>query len=364
MPRYALLALPAANRVYRAAAPALAVAELRVLGDAVLGGRLHHVRWQALAGVPYLTFAVPDDAPLAPPDLAVLAHLSVFYALFALDDGVTTGAGGAEPLLCPVAVPAADRLDDDLVTIPKYVGKTNEQFTRLLLTLTVASSAAAGRLATGGVAVLDPLCGRGTTLSQALLAGHHAAGVEVDGKDVEAYATFVRTWLERKRLKHRASFAPVRRSGMRLGRRFAAEFATTKAAFAAGDVQRVEVVHADTVQAGDFFRPGTFDVVVTDAPYGVQHASRSPGRGSAPRSARAPLTLLEEALPVWRSLLRPGGAVGIAWNTRVAPRAEVVALVAAGGLQPLDDGPYRDLEHRVDQGIVRDVVIGRLPGRS
>ena len=95
---------------------------------------------------------------------------------------------------------------------------------------------------------------------------------------------------------------------------------------------------------------------MTDAPYGVQHASRR-----RPGPARSPLALLEEALPVWRPLVRPGGAVGIAWNTLVAPRAELVALLAAAGLQPLDEGPYRDLEHRVDQGIVRDVVIGRLP---
>src|SRR4051794_32174924 len=295
MSRYALLALPSANRVYRSVAPSLAVAELRILSDRALGGRVGDVGWEQLSGVPYLTFTVPDDAPLAPGDLAVLAHLSVFYALFALEED-------AEPLLRPLAVPPADRLDDDLVTIPKYVGKTNEQFTRLLLTLTVASSDAVGGLVTGGLDVLDPLCGRGTTLSQALLAGHSAAGVELDGKDVDAYATFVRTWLERKRLRHRTSLGPVRRSGVQLGRRFTAEFAPTKQAFAARDVQRVEVVHADTVRARDFYRPDSFDVVVTDAPYGVQHTSR--GR-SAGRSARTPLGLLAEALPVWRSLLRP-----------------------------------------------------------
>jgi SAM-dependent methyltransferase len=302
--------------------------------------------------VEYLTFAAPDDAPLSEPELAALGHLSVFYALFAIE-----GSGeGNTPVLRPVVVPAADRLDDDLVTIPKYVGKTNEQFTRLLVTLTTVSSAFAGRLTQGGLVVLDPLCGRGTTLSQALLVGHCAAGLEIDGRDVEGYAAFVRTWLERKRFKHRASLGPVRRSGAQLGRRFVAEFATTKQAFAAGDVQRVDVVHADTLRAADFFRPASVDVVVTDAPYGVQHASRRDTR-----SGRSPLGLLEQALPVWRSLLRPGGAVGIAWNTLVAPRADVVALLAAAGLQPFDEGPYRDLEHRVDQAIVRDVVIGRLP---
>jgi SAM-dependent methyltransferase len=345
--RYALLALPSANRVYRSAAPGLALAELRILAAGPLGGRVTDTGWMQVAGVPYLTFAT-DARGARPHDLAVLAHLSVHYALFELHGD----------LLRPVAVPPAERLDDDLVTVQKYVGKTNEQFTRLLLNVTVASSAAAPRLTQGGLVVLDPLCGRGTTLNQALLTGHDAVGVEQDGKDVEAYATFLRTWLEHKRLKHKAAFGPVRRSGVLLGRRFEAEFAATKERYRAGEVQRVTVVHADTLRTPDFVRPGSVDVVVTDAPYGVQHASRA---GSSGRTARSPLALLADALPVWTRLLRPGGAVGIAWNTLVAPRAELVHVVAAAGLQPLDEGPYRDLAHRVDQSIVRDVVVARLP---
>ena len=345
--RYALLALPSANRVYRSAAPGLALAELRILAAGPLGGRLTDTGWTELAGVPYLTFATDADGA-GPHDLTVLAHLSVHYALFELEG----------ELLRPVAVPPAERLDDDLVTVQKYAGKTNEQFTRLLLNVTVASSAAAPRLTEGGLVVLDPLCGRGTTLNQALLTGHDAVGVEQDGKDVEAYATFLRTWLERKRLKHKATFGPVRRSGVLLGRRFEAEFAATKERYRAGDVQRVTVVQADTLRTPDFVRAGSVDVVVTDAPYGVQHASRG---GLSGRTARSPAALLAEALPVWVRLLRPGGAVGVAWNSLVAPRAELVHLMAAAGLQPLDDGPYRDLAHRVDSSIVRDVVVGRLP---
>jgi SAM-dependent methyltransferase len=342
-----MLALPSANRVYRAAAPGLALAELRILAAGPLTGRVGETGWTELAGVPYLTFILDGDAP-RPEDLAVLAHLSVHYALFEL----------AGDRLRPVAVPSAERLDDDLVTVQKYAGKTNEQFTRLLLNVTVSSSAAAPRLARGGLVVLDPLCGRGTTLNQALVTGHDAIGVEQDGKDVEAYATFLRTWLERKRFKHKAAFGPVRRSGVMLGRRFDAEFAATKDQYRAGEMQRVTVLHADTLRTPDFVRPGSADVVVTDAPYGVQHASRG---GASGRTARSPVALLEQALPVWTRMLRPGGAVGIAWNTLVAPRADLVHLLAAAGLQPLDEGPYRDLTHRVDSSIVRDVVVGRLP---
>jgi hypothetical protein len=104
--RYALLTLPSANRVYRSAAPGLALAELRILAAGLLGGRLADTAWTDLAGVPYLTFAT-DAGGATPEDLAVLAHLSVHYALFELEGD----------LLRPVAVPRADRLDDDLVTV-------------------------------------------------------------------------------------------------------------------------------------------------------------------------------------------------------------------------------------------------------
>ena len=41
--------------------------------------------------------------------------------------------------------------------------------------------------------MLDPLCGRGTTLNQALTYGYDAAGIDLDGKDFEAYSAFLQT---------------------------------------------------------------------------------------------------------------------------------------------------------------------------
>src|ERR1051326_8038795 len=102
------------------------------------------------------------------------------------------------------------RYDSDLITIPKYAGKTNEQFTKLVLNLTLLGSAFARRMLDGNLTVFDPLCGRGTTLNQALMYGYDGIGVEIDGKDVEAYKLFLQTWLKRKRLKHTADLVPVR----------------------------------------------------------------------------------------------------------------------------------------------------------
>lgn len=352
--RWALLLRPSANRVYADASLGLLAAELEVLDATRWGGVLRDVRAEERGGVPYLGFTGPalDEDPDA---LAHLGLLSSAYALFRVR---------ADDALVPVARPTAEVLDDDLVTIPKYVGKTNEVFTRLLLNVTAWASASGDRAASGGLSVLDPMCGRGTTLHLALLLGHHAGGVEVDAKDVEAEATFLRTWLKRKRLKHEADLVPVRRDGRQVGRRLEVELATSKEAWKAGERQRLRLVQDDTVEAHRHWAARSFDLLVTDAPYGVQHGSharRPGGGGGGPALARSPLGLLEAALPGWLTLLRPGAAVGIAWNTHVAPREDAVAVLRAAGLDVLDDGPWRGFRHRVDQAIDRDVLVARLP---
>jgi len=58
-------------------------------------------------------------------------------------------------------------------------------------------------------------------------------------------------------------------------------------------------------------------------------------------------------------LLRPGGAMGIAWNVKVAGRPAALEILAGAGLDPLDDGPYLALEHRVDHSIRRDILVAR-----
>jgi hypothetical protein len=49
--------------------------------------------------------------------------------------------------------------------------------------------------------------------------------------------------------------------------------------------------------------------------------------------------------------------VGIAVNTRTCPRARALRLLAEAGLEPVDTTAYRGFEHRVDQAIVRDLVV-------
>ena len=353
MSSYAFLILPSHNRVYADAAPALARAELAVLAAALPAAAIDpgSVTEAVIGGVPYVRF---EAGGLSQRDADVLANLSALYALFEV----------AGDLLRPVPLRRLDRLDDDLLTILKYPGKTNEQFTKLLLNVTLASSAFAGEAGSRRLVVLDPLCGRGTTLNQALMYGFDACGADVDARDIEAYAAFIQRWLKDKRLKHQAGFAPVRRDHRVVARRLTAQFAATREEYKAGDVQRLDVVEADTTRIGEFFRDRSADLVVADLPYGVQHGSHATGRTGGDRSralARSPLELLQSAAPAWARALRPGGALGISWNTRVARREDAAGALAAAGLQVLDSAEYRAFRHRVDQSITRDILVGRKP---
>lgn len=341
MSAHALLLAPSANRVYAEQAGRLAQVELAAFGGVLTSG-ISDIGTASIGGVEYLTFA----GSLSARDLSHVANMSAAYALFERVD---------EELLRPVELSALARYDSDLITIPKYAGKTNEQFTKLLLNLTLLASGAAGRMLDGQLTVLDPLCGRGTTLNQALMYGYDAVGVEIDAKDVEAYKAFLQTWLKRKRLKHSVELVPVRREGKRAARRLEVTLAASKDDHRAGAVQKVIVLQADTTQLAGLLRARSADVLVADLPYGVAHGSHDDQGGLS----RRPLDLLERAVPAWVPLLRPGGAVGLSWNLKVAKRALAEDILLANGLEIV---PYGDLGHRVDQGIERDVLVARKPG--
>jgi hypothetical protein len=87
--RYAFLILPSHNRVYSGAAPALARAELAVLGGALPDGTidLGSVSEAIIGGVPHVTF---EAGRLSGPDAELLGNLSSLYAQFEI--GVPRGA--------------------------------------------------------------------------------------------------------------------------------------------------------------------------------------------------------------------------------------------------------------------------------
>lgn len=343
MPQYAILVYPSANRVYTDSSPGLLRAELSVFG-AALSAELTDVGEDTIGGVGYVVFSTAE--PLTAQDIALLSNLSSLYALFER----------GEETLRPVTISPLASFDSDLLTIQKYPGKTNELFTKLLFNVTLLSTASPLTMLEKPLHVLDPLCGRGTTLNQALMYGFHATGLDVDGKDFEAYEQFVKTYLRTKRVKHTAESGQVRRNKVRLGRRLDVEFGLTKEQYKAGETRKLTYLNCDTLTADDLLKANSVDVIVTDAPYGVQHGSHRTQDASL---ARSPRDLLAAAIPVWTRVLRPGGAIGISWNTYVTKREELVDILTRAGLDVREGGPYDEFSHRVDQAIVRDLVVAR-----
>jgi hypothetical protein len=338
MADHLILLAPSANRVYASEADRLVAAELKIMLGVDDHPRIEPV---SVARIRYLALAAESlDERIC----AALGRLSGCYATFQRE----------HDRLLPIEVRNPDLFDDDLVTIPKYPGKTNEQFTRLLINVTLASMR---RQSSGPISILDPLCGRGTVLSTAMMLGCNAAGVELDAKAVEAYAAYLRGYLRRKRLKHNLEVNPVRREGKIIGRRLDASVIPN----GRERPLALTVFSGDTRKSGALFGKRRFEAVVTDAPYGVVHGSRTDVDGVSGQRERSAAGLISEALPVWTMQLKPGGALGLSFNAIGLRRERLLDLVAAAGLKPLDSGPYRDFEHRVDSSIRRDIVVAVKP---
>lgn len=334
-----------ANRVYGEAAFGLSAEELGVLDRSALGSAVTSVRRSTLGGVDYLL--VDTTAPLDGRQLAVVANLSSLHALFEVVDGELLRPCPLAPVACA---------DDDVVTIQRYSGKTNEAFTHLLVNLALAASADGFRRLLEGprLRLLDPACGRGTTLNRAVVYGMDATGIEVDQRDVEAYTTFVLTWMKDKRMKHELQQAKLRKGRDAPAHRITVTYGPTK------DRRQhrvVDIIHDDTLNARTHLAARSMDLLVCDLPYGVHHGAQPEGG----RLERGPAGLLRRALPVWFDLLRPGAGMALAWNRRTLPRPELVELVTGAGFELLPAVDDDAFAHRVDRAIHRDVLVAARP---
>ncbi|MCT1432182.1 hypothetical protein M3G50_15775 [Brachybacterium muris] len=361
-----VLRAPSANRVYASRSGPLAAAEAHwVLGahlgapsrvtERAVGGmdalRIEGLELTAPRGVS--TDPAPEDHTGSDaPALRLLASLSSTLGLLEDVAGAVQGegCGGAGTLLRPLDLPPVLRHPGDLETILKYPGKTNEQFTALLVNLAAALSTRRAGLFDGTLTLLDPLCGRGTTLNRALRLGLSPLGAEIDRKDVEAYRAFLATWLRTHRYKHTVTDGRLTRHGKQLGIRIDAELAPDKQAQREGRGQTLTVYGCDTRELAHLLPARSVDAIVGDLPYGVQHGGRS-----AAGWQRSPLEVLAEAAPGWRSLLRDGGGMALAVNRHTLARSDATAVLADAGLRVISaDGAFR---HRVDQSIDRDVLL-------
>jgi hypothetical protein len=332
--QFAVLTAPSSNRVYRKSATQLASAELGVIAPA-LHSELRVVGVATFGGVEYLRFEAPD---LDEHDRVVISNLSTAFAVFEI------AADGAS--LAPVDVTRLEAFGSDLITIQRYAGKTNEQFTHLLVNVAVAVSRAARERSGVGLPVrlIDPVAGRGTTLNRGLTYGFDVAGVDTDSSDFDAYRTFLTTYLKDTRHAFKMEEATVRKGPQAGSRRFTIRI---------GKTQRVDFIRDDTVNTADHFAARSFDVLVADLPYGVHHGATAGGA-----LARSPHDLVAASSASWRNVLRSGAGVALAWNTKTLERSALEELLESAGFTVLR--PQPSFEHKVDRAITRDVVMATV----
>mgnify|MGYP001242811433 FL=1 len=314
-----MLLWPHANARYQNETFRLARAELQLMLGRL--GLQYEVDPEPGEMPPSIRFSV--DRAFAEREERLISGLSLLYGLF---ERRPDGA------LFPVLGRQKPRFGSDLPGILKYKGKTNEFFTELLMNLAYLSGSMPE-----DPRVLDPLCGKGTTLFVAANRGFSAAGADVDRADLREAENFFKRYLEYHRVKH-----SLARGSMTLPDKKSSPYAEFTV-----DRQSLRFSELDAARVADAFGRKAFDLIAADLPYGVQHTS-----------GELPGKLLERALPEWLKALRPGGAAAASFNAQTLSRERVRAMFHRAGFQVMEGGPYDALDHWVEQAVTRDVVVG------
>ncbi len=330
--KYAFLLYPHANIRYRESLKALAVEELRMTLAAL--GRENEVKLCEMGGAAFLTF---DAAKLTARDIRMLSQLACVYVMFTMEDGQMVPMESSHP----------NYVGEDLPSLLKYKGKTNEMFTDTMLTMALAASDFMP-VHDSQLIVCDPLAGRGTTLMLALRRGYHGVGVEIGRADVKEACDYMTRYLEFHKIKHKKSESSLTVKGKLGGRETKFVFSDSAEHFKDGDTRTLRMICGDTRDTAALLKPESVHLMVTDAPYGVQ-------KGTAGKQDSIGGTL-GAAMEGWHCALKRGGVLAISFNTYVTKREQIEKLCEKAGFEIVKTN---DLEHWVEQAIRRDVVLAK-----
>ena len=237
--------------------------------------------------------------------------------------------------LLPLDIADGFLFNDALVFGAKYRGKTNERLRQMLVNVGLA---AIGAKDPSHCKLLDPMCGRGTTLLWSLRYGMKARGVEREPRVQEDLRRDLRRWCKLHRQKHQLSEGSVGKRSRKAGGRFL-EFNSEGVG--------LKLVNGDAREAPELLGGEKFDLLVSDLPYGVQHDTVG--------GTRNPLGILAECAAPWRECLKPGGALVLAFNRYQPKRPALIEAFESAGWQ----ADSFSAPHRMSEAIVRDVVVFR-----
>lgn len=236
--------------------------------------------------------------------------------------------------MMPLPIDASFELHEDFVFGAKFKGKTNETLTQMLINVGLKNI---NYSSLADVRLLDPMCGRATTLLWAMRYGMKAKGIEQDPKALDDIRQNVKKWCKVHRQKHQFSEGL---SAGKVNKKNKAKFID----FAANDAS-MRIFLGDSIEAYNLLEGQKFHLLISDLPYGVQHFTTN--------KTRNPLAVLGACAQGWAESLKPDGVMVLAFNSYIPKRKELIAVFADHGMQALDFSA----PHRMSESIVRDVLI-------
>jgi len=333
--KYCMLLWPHSNARYQNESLKLAENELRLMLDVLAPDAVI----SAYEGVNLPALQIELDGEMRQILIEALQQHSLLYGLFEI------GENGS---LTPVCGRAEAYVGGDLAGILKYKGKTNELFLQLLVNAALYSSDFAKR-ASDRLELLDPMCGRGTTLFVAANRGWNTTGSDVDKNDLQEAEKFLKRYFE----YHRKKYALKKTSRTVAGGKPAAvsqfSFSDTPEAFKDGDLSMLSLCNGDAAKVRDIFGKEKFHVIACDLPYGVQHGAV----GGSPEQ------LLTKCASGWLQALKKGGSVAVSFNAQSLKTAKVREILEKAGFEVLRGGAYDGFSHWVEQAVTRDIAVGR-----
>ncbi len=255
--------------------------------------------------------------------LPALARLSFVQGLFEFANG----------RFIPIEQSANFLLHEDFVFGSKYKGKTNETLTQLLINLGLAGQT---QKPDAPLKLLDPMCGRGTTLLWALRYGIDSRGLEQDPKSVSEFRSSIRKWCKLHRQSHRLTDGFIGSANKQsVGKFYNIEI----------EDKTLRAVVGNAAEVPHYFKAEKFNLLVCDLPYGIQYLG--------PKNTRNPIDVIADCAVAWAGCLKKDGVMVLAFNQYMPKRSELTSLFIEQGLIDLGFSA----SHRMSESIVRDVLV-------
>ena len=334
--KYGIILWPHANARYQTESAKLARAELAIMlrkicPEAVIADEMR-------TDINMLVFE--SENSLTDAQISRIAGHSLMYAMFEIHGG----------MLRPVCGRPEAYLGADLPGILKYKGKTNEQFTDMVINTALYSSVFAN-MGSQHLKFVDPMCSRGTSLFLALNRGWDADGTDIDSTDIREMNQFFKRYLEYHRIKHTSDKKSYTMQKSKPVTATEYVFADSPDAYKAGATSKLRFAECDCGKLTQLFGKKRYHIMTSDLPYGVQHSA---GKESFE-------ALLRRVMPVWKDALLPGGAIALSFNSNTIKPALIRDIMESSGLNVMQGGEYDGFAHWVEQAVTRDIAVAVRP---